>query len=68
MEMSFKELVWAQIVAQSAADRLNKLIESLSNAGVAGDVHRWDDRISFGFEPEDATLIQSMLDRTHPVI
>lgn len=68
MEMSFKELVWAQIVAQSAADRLQRLIESLSSAGIAGDVHRWDDRIAFGFEPEDAALIQSMLDRTHPVV
>lgn len=67
MDMTFKELVWAQIVAQSAADRLQRLIESLSSAGVAGDVHRWDDPIAFGFKPEDATLIQDMLARTHPV-
>lgn len=68
MDMTFKELVWAQIVAQSAADRMQSLIDSLARAGVAGDVHRWDDPIAFGFEPKDAELIQSMLDRTHPVV
>lgn len=67
VDMTFKELVWAQIVAQSAADLLQRQIDSLSREGVAGDANRWDDPITFGFDYDDEPLIQSLLARTHPV-